>query len=402
MLPLRPVVLAAVLVSLAFAGCLKGGNEEPVTNTSVENETPVNETLPDGREFAAIEETTAVEEGVGGMEHKHDYWQGAEQIVIYDRDVVPTGSVFERGDNSKVFTYFINLENISETDNRSALIYEGTGKVIFEISGGAPTATEYQMSFRTAAKDWSPYAPIALATPFEYVPEKIETDMPHSFRSLWNWKLQVSGPVPAADPAGWVMGEDVTGGGAYPPFHVKITVVKARNVDDWPGHPAFYDGVDERIVVTNAPGKTSVQHAADVLVYGVEPDQVVPDKLISMGTRVLDVYVNITRLDLPPGVENAGFQLFWRSADTRPDDLGHSNHHNESDGATYAYWRLEVEEDMVDSPYQPTSRFSFKVLATPADDQAVYCYRCMPYELEYTITVIARPDPAAVPASLDE
>lgn len=391
----RPLVVL-LAVSMALAGCINKGDvaEEPTAPAQTNDTLPT--TLPDGREFTAVQETNKTEEGVGGMEHKHDYWQGFDQITIFDQDVSPSLTpVFERGDDSKVWIAFINLGNISEEDNRSALIYEGTGKVDFTLTGGPAWATSYQMTFRTAASDWTPWQPIAVGETFSYEPQKIETDMPHSFRSLWNWKLQAVAPVPVT---GDLFVSDVAPEGE--PMHVTIVVHRARDVDDWPGHPAFYDGVDERIVAENKPGKSSVQHAADVLVYGVEPDQVVPDRLISMGTRTLDVYVNITRLELPPGVENAGFHLFWRSADTTPNSLGHSQFNNETDAKTFAYWRLEVDDDMVDSPYQPTSRFSFKVLATPADSSVVLCYRCMPYELEYTITVIARPDENAPKAEL--
>jgi len=183
-------------------------------------------------------------------------------------------------------------------------------------------------------------------------------------------------------------------------IHVKIQVTKARDVDDWPAHPAFYDGVLERIVASNKQGGTTVQSAADVQVYGVEPDQVVPDKLISMGTRVIDVYVNVTQLNLPPGVPNGGFTLYWRTADTRPDDLGIFSIANSTDKAKVAYWHLRVNDTRVDSPYQPLSRFGFKVLANPINDDAVACYRCVPYTIDYTMTIIARPDPTSAAGTL--
>lgn len=392
MLPVRPLVLLLTLAMVA-AGCI--GKDDPAPETAPEtNDTPtMNTTLPDGREFVAAAETNKTEEGVGGIDHKHDYWEGKETVVIFDRDVSQDLTpIFERGDNTKVFTVFINLDNISEEDPRPALVYEGTGKVIFELSGGLPTTTEYQLTYRTAGKDWSEWVPIASGSSFEYEPEMTETDMPHSFRSLWNWKLQAVGPVP------------ITGDPTFfdtMPLHVTITVVKSRSVLDWPGHPAFYDGVEERVVALNKPGSTTVQQAADVLIYGVEPDQVVPDKLVSMGSRTLDVYVNITQLNLPPGVPNGGFTLYWRTADTRPDDLGIFSIANETDDTTFAYWHLMLEDDMVDSPYQPTSRFGFKVLANPVNDDEAACYRCVPYTIEYTMTVIARPDPEAVPATLE-
>ncbi len=396
------VLLVTLLVSsAAFAGCLKpkDGGADDTLDTATTNNTTAPTSLPDGREFAAAEETNKTEAGTGGMEHKHDYWRGAEQIVIYDDDVTPfLTPIGQRGDTSSVMIGFINLEklpedaDLDEADQRDALVFEGTGQVEFRITTAPVWSTSYDVTFRTAGKDWSTPMPVNVGEPSIYTPAKTETDMPHSFRSLWNWKIVASGTVPVTGELGFT----------DTPIHVQIIVHKASNVDDWPGHPAFYDGVKERIVAKDKPGRTDVQQAADVLLYGVEPDQVEPDRLVSMGTATLDVYVNITSLDMPPGVENSGFQLFWRSAATHPNSLGHSNHHNESDGSTWAVWRLQVDPSEVDSPYQPQSRFSFKVLATPADDSVVYCYRCIPYSLEYTITVIARPDPEAAAASLDE
>lgn len=400
----RRLVTLLVALPLVLTGCLGfGKDDEPVDTSAVNdtNESEVPETLPDGREFVAGDETNKTEEGVGGVIHQHDYWKGKEQVTIYDRDV-PVSGFFERGDNSKVGIGFINLETLpGGAEDEPALVYEGTGKVTFTLTKGTAWADSYQVTFRTAAQDWTPWQPIRVGESIAYEPEKIETDMPHSFRSLWNWKIQATGPAP-------VTGEPLFGGTVGPAevpeskVHAVIVVDKARNVDDWPGHPAFYDGVGERIVAQEKSGSTTVQQAADVLLYGVEPDQVVPDKLISMGSHTLDVYVNITQLTFPPGVPNGGFTLYWRTADTRPDDLGIFSIANETDDATFAYWHLQLDENMVDSPYQPASRFGFKVLANPVNDDAAACYRCVPYEIKYTMTIIARPDPAAVPASMDE
>jgi hypothetical protein len=368
----RPLLVALLFLTLPLAGCI-GAKDAPVDAAADDGtaQTPVqNDTLPTGQEFVAAEETTKTEEGFGGLHHMHDYWEGQEQVTIYDYDVpssiFPT---FERDDNTKVFLGFVNLNEVPGQ--------EGT-----EEKPG-----------RTAATDWSEWIPVEAGKPFEYTPRKIETDMPHSFRSLWNWKVQAVSPVP-------VTGAAFTDALTSTPLHVQITVTKSRDVDDWPGHPAFYDGVQERFVVRDAPGRTNVQQAADVLVYGVEPDQIVPDKLVSMGTRYLDVYVNITKLEMPPGIESDGFTLFWRSAATHPTDLGYNPGNNDTDGKTWAYWHLTVKDDELDSPYQPTSRFSFKVLANAADSTFARCYRCVPYTIEYTMTVIARPDPDAV-AALD-
>lgn len=389
----RRVALAVALVMLPFpllAGCL-GAEDAPVPAATNETEEVNKSTdLPIGIECEACLETNKTEEGVGGMDHKHDYWMGQENVVVFDADIEPFAMpIGERGDTSKFFIAYINLGDVPGEEGRSALVYEGTGVVTFTITQAPAWSDTFDLVFRTAATDWSTAQPVKVNEPFVYEPAKIETDMPHSNRSLWNWKLYAKSPVPVTgDPSGWF-------GLAQSPIHVTINVQKARSVDDWPGHPDFYADVAERIVVDNAKGRTDVQQAADVLLYGVEPDQVVPDKLISMGTRYLDVYVNITNLQMPPGIPADGFTLFWRSAKHQPDELGYNPGNNETDGSTYAYWHIELDPNELDSPYQPLSRFSFKVLANAANSDAARCYRCVPYTIEYTISVIARPDPAA-------
>lgn len=391
------LLVASLAVAMVLSGCIgaKKENEKPASIQA--NQTgQLNTTLPDGREFAAAKETNKTENStVGGVIHKHDYWMGKETIAVYDYDVgVGLTPIFERGDNQHLLEAFINLDGLPEKKDAHALIFEGTGAVVFTITSAPQWATDYRLTFRTAAKDWSNWEPITVGKPFEYKPSKIETDMPHSIRSLWNWKVQANGPAPVTgDPFGLT---DASGG----TLHVKIEVKKSADVDNWPAHPDFYGGIKERVVAANKQGKTNVQNAADVLVYGVEPDQIVPDKLVSMGTSVLDVYVNITQLTLPPGVPNGGFTLYWRTANTTPDDLGIFNIANETDKQTKAYFHLKLDPNTVDSPYQPTSRFGFKVLANPVDDSKVACYRCMPYTIEYTMTIIARPDATGVQAPL--
>lgn len=394
------ILLVALLFPLAgLAGCI-GKDKPPVEDdTGAMNQSNVTPTsLPDGREFAAAKETnnTVSNETLDGKMHMHDYWHGKETVTIYEDDVsIDLTPVFERGDNTKVWEAFINLEKLPDGSNLSALIYEGTGKVTFLITEAPQWSTTFSMTFRTAGKDWTPWQNIGVGTPFEYLPAKTETDMPHSIRSLWNWKLQASGPVA------------ITGDGALgffeptaQPIHVQIIVTKAASVDDWPPHPDFYGGVQERVVMLNMQGKTDVANAVDVLIYGVEPDQLVPEKLVSMGTEVLDVYVNITELTLPPGVPNGGFTLYWRNANTTPDALGVFSIANETDKQTNAYFHLNIDHGVVDSPYQPTSRFAFKILANALDDSVVACYRCMPYTITYTMTIIARPSASAEDAEM--
>lgn len=379
-------VLVALSLTVPLAGCVSDAPPEGEVNliSSDDNETGMK--LPDGRDFAAAEETNKTEKGVGGRVHKHDYWGGADRVVVYD-DTASIGlaPVFpSRTDTSRVGVAYIDLGNVPGED-RPALVFEGTGLVEFTITKAPAWMTSARLSFRTAAQDWTDPTAIAVGETFTYEPTAVDNDVPHSVRSLWNWQITADGPLPVlAD--GFIIPDNGV--------QVTITVVKSGEVMEWPGHPAFYEETDRRVVLDNAVGKTNVQSAADVFVYGIETDALVPEKLIGVGTGSLDVFVNVTRLDsaIPPD----GFTLWWYSADSR-SGAHISNVANETDGKTTAHWRVAINETMVDAFYQPSSRFTFKVLANAANSLLFTCYRCNPYTLEYTMTIIANKDPNYVP-----
>lgn len=392
MVPAPSRVLVVIgLVVLSLAGCVTDAPPVEGVEVTSADDAEANTTLPDGREFAALEETNKTEKGLGGRVHEHDYWGGKDRVVIFEDEVSPGPvPVFpDRQDTTHLFVAYLGLEDVPGED-RPALVFEGTGLVEFTITQAPAWMTSARVSFRTAAQDWTARTPVNVGETFTYAPTALDNDVPHSVRSLWNWEITADGPAPVLTD-GYLVPDNV--------IRVTITVVKASDVVEWPGHPAFYEDVTKRVVVDNVASKTTVQTAADVLVYGVEPDQVVPDKLIGVGTGSLDVYVNISRVDSP--VPYAGFTLFWRSAEIPEYELGRNPGANESDGKTWAHWRLVVNETMVDAFYQPSSRFTFKVLADAGDstfrDNVARCYRCVPYTIEYTMTVVANKDPDYVP-----
>jgi len=393
----RPIVFAVALAILPLAGCVD--DAEPAAAIAPTNTTDDGQdtTLPDGRDFAAAKETNKTEAGVGGKLHIHDYWRGQTQVTIYDQklnaDLTP---VFpDREDTGHVLVAFVNLENVPGENDRPALVYEGTGLVTFTVVEAPAWSQNLRVTFRTAGTDWSEPQALTAGAPFTYQPGLLEADMPHSTRSLWNWKLVSDAPAPVAGAPDATGGTPLEGSQADSAFRITIVVDKADEVKDWPGHPAFYADAPYRVVAENKPGKTTVQTVGDIYLYGVEADSVLPDKLISMGTDTLDIFVNITRIDSP--VPPSGFFLFWKAADTRPNDLWNGDFNNDTDEKSYAHWHLKLDPEMLDAPYQPTSRFEFKVLMNPGNDDAVGCYRCIPYNIEYTLTVVARPDPEAAP-----
>lgn len=387
-----PVLVALVLLAIPLAGCVSDAPPEATIEPTALEDAETNTTLPDGRTFAGAVETNKTESGLGGRVHQHDYWHGGTQVTVFDDEVsiFPFSPVFpSKDDTSHAGVAYIDLDKVPEAEDRPALVYEGTGAVIFTITQSPPWMQSATVSFRTAATDWNDGTSVKVGEPFVYEPTVQDLDVPHSERSLWNWQILSEAPAPVAL---------ATGSPAGDTLRVTIEVLKAREVVDWPGHPAFYAEVDKRVVMDNMAGKTQVA-PQDVFVYGLESDKLVPEKLIGVGTGSLDVYVNITGLD--PDLPVRGYTLWWRSADM-PDyeGIAHNPGANDTEG-NYAHWHLAVNETQLDAFYQPTSRFNFRVLAHVGDETVTSnvgrCYRCFPYTLEYTMTVVANKDPDYVP-----
>lgn len=378
---------ALLLAPLLVAGCFGGGDEAqpPVEIETASNGTTAeNATLPDGRGVSSGNlETNRTEAGAGGMEHKHDYWQGAEQVTLYDERVglsflpfFPDGE----GSSPKGVAY-VKLRN-------GTLVYEGTARVTVTISAPRvftqddPAPPAITLQYRTAADaDWRESVPLTLGEPFEVEVQPKETDMPHSTWSLWLWRL--------------------TGDRYLENVHVNIVAHKGREVVDWPGHPDFYADRPHRIVL-DADVTTVIKGFPENTMYEGN-DWELPEKLISHGTERVEVWTNITavRATSPTAAEPLAFYLNYHNA----TDLGFEgifNYVEDAEGRndkTSYHFVVPVDPAGMDAPYQPSSRWGFRLEAGygagPLAGVPIPfaggggCTDCASYEIDYHITVVA-------------
>jgi hypothetical protein len=384
--------LITLVIALAFplAGCIGAADDdfepEPIVadNTSAEP----NATLPDGRgESAGLKETNITEQGVGGMDHKHDYWKGKEQVVLFDGAVglfcppcMPDGE----GTSPKSVAY-LKLGKLPDGSDDDALVYEGADRVemlfstpsLFEgVAHPAPAALFVQ--YRSAADaDWREPMPVTYGTPVSIDVTPQMTDMPHSTRSLWVFRISTDKPD-------------------YLEAPLTITVFKGRDVVDWPGHPDFYAETDARVVM-NQHVTTHMSGLESFALYDSGGTWASPEKLISWGTKEIVVIANVTGASNAYGAEPTGFFLEAHDATIIGPEITFGSRHSEIDDnndlKTYVF-HLLVSEAGMDGPYQPSSRWGFRLMATFADfDTPVgglgLCPGCFPYDIEYDIKVFA-------------
>lgn len=405
---LSPPRLAVTLLAamLLVAGCI-GEPEAPLdVNETVLNETSENNaTLPDGRGTSAgIAETNKTEEGVGGMEHKHDYWKGQDRVLLFDRMVslscppcMPDGEGTQP--KSVAYVKLGKLPGVADAESErdgvpaegaDAMVYEGAASVellfatptaLFEDNPAAhPTPAKLFVQYRSAADaEWREPVPVTFDTPvvIEVTPEM--TDMPHSTHSLWVFRLSTDRPD-------------------YLEVPMSVTVVKGREVVDWPGHPDFYAERSSRVVMQQHV-TTHMSGIESFALYDSGGTWATPERLISWGTKEITIIVNVTGARNAYGATPTGYFLEVHNATIIGPEITFGSRHgdidDENDLKTYEFAIL-VDEAGMDGPYQPASRWGFRLMATFADVDLPtgggigFCPGCFPYDIEYDIVVIAQ------------
>ncbi len=381
------VVVLATLVLLS--GCIgpKDKGVKPAALNAANNTTNQTAVLPDGRgESLGNLETNKTENGTGGQQHKHDYWKGAESVTIFSGDVsfFPT-PLFPDGQGSQPKSVaYVKLPNTS-------FVFEGSDLVTLNAKQGqacldptlpcAPDAAppKLHLEYRSAAdSSWRDAGDLAFGSPTKIPVQPKETDMPHSVLSLWVFRVTTDNPSLSS---------------------VNLTIVthKGREVVNWPGHPDFYADSDVRVVAQNKHVKTHMSGAAEAELYDQGGTWASPDKLISYGTGKLLVIVNVSSAVTQTGQSPTGFFLEVHNATIIGPEVEFGDRYGDKDKKNdLKHYEFEVPVDGagMDSPYQPASRWGFRVMATYAElpDNPVangLCPGCFSYDIEYDLTVIA-------------
>lgn len=384
---MRLAALASVLV--LFAGCFHADDVAPATAANVSNATTGPSFLPPPD--IVTQETNKTVAGTGGKPHYHDYWSGRSRVPILQTDVVvDLFPVFPGGqdDTSRAFSAVVGLPS-------GVLVYEGTGQVEILATDFAATLTGLKVAPKTAMDyEFGEAIPLTDGTPLVLDIEPEQADMPHATNSLWEFRFLADGTSPL-----FFDGPSRTNPSSIKAFNLSLTVVKARDVANWPGHPDFYGGKAARVVLDKA-GTTKQVGLDTRFLYGEDANNIQAERLISMGTHHLYVFVNITSAASPVGAPE-GYFLEYRNATgnwRRVFDEANETTSHQS-------YRVPVTSEGLDSPYAPQSRWQFRILAVFKEIPSVagltprngLCPGCFAYDLGYNIRVLAYPtaDPEA-------
>lgn len=393
----RALLLSILMLGVTLTGCLSGDDDAPQPLDAGRDD-GFNTAAPEGRgRLVAFEETNATEEGIGGIDHHHDYWQGRERVVVFEQEaeMLPLSSRRAAAGYEAVATFRPEL---------GAMIYEATDTVEFTIQdpkrracegevlvGGQYVCTDWVvpriddpiggpsgMSLRykhAATTDWIDVGELVWGTPLPIkVTNPIQTDMPHATASLW--EFQVKSPNQ----------HDTT-----LTFTAKAELVRGNaDIPLWPGHPEFYLERTERIVLARSAVSADAGaygHGAAIVPAGAGP--VHAERLISYGTRTLFVWANITDVNAPnPATAPTAWYLrYWNATGwdnlTNPFDV--TNHPVEQ---REHLWVLPVDDNGMDSPYADGSRWRFELMG--ALTRGASCSSgCANWVANYEITVVA-------------
>lgn len=373
----RLILLALVGAGL-LAGCL-GKGQDAVEAAEAEG-AQGNVTLPEGRgPILAFEETNRTEQGAGGIEHHHDYWEGRTRVLLLEKSaafgIVTPGS--RSWDEVR--------------PDPEALVYEGTATIDVTLTKPMRAslddplpATPPTLFYRhAAAADWIQVGAATWDTPLPIkVTDPAQTDMPHATYSLWQFRVETTDP----------MMSDVT-------FGFKAEIVRGEGeIPLWPGHPDFYAETQQRRVA-DADARTAQNGlAGDVSPVEAVDGTVAPEKVVSYGTRTLYVFLNISTFEVTnPLDQPTNFFLWFHNAS------GTWNTTNIFDAEKYPATKMEhlfvlkVADAGMDSPYAAASRWGFELGAAfmqgvPGGPR-VSCYSgCATWSSEYHVTIIATPE----------
>jgi hypothetical protein len=144
--------------------------------------------------------------------------------------------------------------------------------------------------------------------------------------------------------------------------------------------------------------------AAESFLYDQGGTWAAPDKLISYGTGKLVVIINVTSFSTQTGAAPTGFFLEVHNATIIGPEVTFGERFGEKDKKNdlkHYEFNVPVDGAGMDGPYQPASRWGFRVMATfaqiPVSNPvaSALCPGCFSYDIEYDLTVLAIHDPKA-------
>jgi hypothetical protein len=372
------LLVGLVMLGGAFAGCLGGKPDNPAASVSSQSAAPL---------VNATNNTTAVRNdgtdnmsmAAGDLPHIHDYWSGRERVTLMDADV-------QTSQNGLFFYTFNNLARstpgvggVQFTLPDGQTVYEGTGKLEFTATWTDPTVTGMGMGYKDASTTtYSPLKDVKSGAPLDITVTPAMTDMPHSKTTRWAFILE-------PDAAGQVIDGTI---------HVKVDIIKMRDVELWPGHSHLFNGAHTLTLFDGTATSSDTffaTQAADQLTHSSGEDTTTPFKSgVPMETLSMTANITIQNVNVDVGKQtNLSFMVKPANSNRfyPAHELGYDSASN-----TYRYAWI-VDMPMTDSPYAKDSAWRFDLQVdtdpTPGGVFHAQCGGCSNAKVTYNAVIVA-------------
>ena len=363
-----------VLAALLLAGCASPEAEDAPAADDANATTAAAAPLPPTEE--RVDDGTRTD--LGHMPHMHDYWKGKERVTLFDDDVAAdeldpfmTGFqlLVQKQAKAGGATWFLP---------EGAIVYEGTGLLEMTATWNDPKVTSLAVSYRTPeSQDFLPPVKMESGTalPIEVTPAM--TDMPHSKTSRWAFEF-----APADSP-----------GATLASFHLKVDVVKMRDIGLFPAHPELFEGKTEKVIHAAEHSHSEVSYAKrapQLLEQGdFSEKEITPSQLVPMEAQWMLIEVDILDATASPG-QVADIRFFYHGADRNV--LGHPTilPIEGSLADKRLVYAVPVTMDETDTPYGSASQWRFFVepaTTFTGQDGEPDCGGCTDVTIAYKLTV---------------
>jgi hypothetical protein len=228
-------------------------------------------------------------------------------------------------------------------------VFEGTGIMEITASWSDPRVTGIGFIYQSAEnREWKDGGSLPSGKAVQVQVSPSMTDMPHAKTSKWLFGF----------------GPDKSPGALMGPFHLKVDVVRVRDIALFPAHPDFWQGKHDLVLLDADHHGAQVSYAKRSVKLATEgtfsEDEVALAKPVPMETQAVRFTVTVTAATSTPGkVTHLG--LFYRGA-----DMSFSTYRceeiplKETLPATLT-WIVPSTMEMSDSPYENASAWRFLV-----------------------------------------
>ncbi|MDX1611558.1 MAG: hypothetical protein R3185_04255 [Candidatus Thermoplasmatota archaeon] len=344
-----------VLLTLALlsTGCLGSNAVEPQAAPE-DTGTPAPSEGTQGAEASNTSQPTYLQNQDYDQAHLHDYWNGAERLVLMD-EVLSTHT-----STSLATTLFAPFTGEPRTGvgvlpftlPNGTFVPEGTGEVLVEVDATTSLENgEIQLGYRAANQAEMAHmepGPAQASWTIETTPPM--ADLPHAKSTRWAFQLSAQGP----------------GAGLDGDVAIRVTAIRVHEITAWPAHDdAWQAGTIEEIHLANVTG--TYDYASQHLFQPADADYEVIDlpqgTIVPPETQALVVTMHYERDEGDPKNRLNGpvILIVKVGSNSRGYTVMHGNAIEDVPGKVV--YAIPVDGSNQDSPYADQSGWRFRLHA---------------------------------------